>query len=278
MKKTLEYIGIISLFIFSFIFTEKTATVLKEQDEIMIKIKEIQDKYYIKPKEAIIMNNTIIPGLNGQEIDLNESYYRMKKIGLFNETLLQIKKIKPKNLLKNNQNKFIISGNKSKNEVSLLFIIQNDKLINNLLYQLDKNNIQGNIFITGEFFEENNTLVNKISNNHLIGNLSYNNDYKNNDFIWMSKIIKKFNDNFCYTENLNEEILEICSKNKSYTIVPTTIIKTKPLMNISRKLNNGDIISIYVNDENIKQLNMVFNEIKTRGKKIVKLDKLLLEK
>lgn len=278
MKKIFEYIGILALFIFSFIFTEKTATVLKEQDEIMIKIKEVQDKYYVEPKEAVILDNTIIPGLSGQMVDTSESYYKMKKMGLFNETLLIIKEIKPKELLFNNKNKFVIGGNKSKKEVSLIFLVKNNDYIDNLLEILDRNKVPGNIFVTGDFIEQNNSLINKMSSNHLIGNLSYNMDYKNSDFIWMSTIIKKFNDNFCYTENLDKEVLEVCSRNKAYTVVPTTIIKNKSLMNISKKLNNGDIISIYVNEENIKELNMVIKEIKARGKEIVKLDNLLLEK
>ncbi len=278
MKKIFEYIGILALFIFSFIFTEKTATVLKEQDEIMIKIKEVQDKYYVEPKEAVILDNTIIPGISGQMVDTSESYYKMKKMGLFNETLLIIKEIKPKELLFNNKNKFVIGGNKSKKEVSLIFLVKNNDYIDNLLEILDRNKVPGNIFVTGDFIEQNNSLINKMSSNHLIGNLSYNMDYKNSDFIWMSTIIKKFNDNFCYTENLDKEVLEVCSRNKAYTVVPTTIIKNKSLMNISKKLNNGDIISIYVNEENIKELNMVIKEIKARGKEIVKLDNLLLEK
>ena len=278
MKKIFEYIGILALFIFSFIFTEKTATVLKEQDEIMIKIKEVQDKYYVEPKEAVILDNTIIPGISGQMVDTSESYYKMKKMGLFNETLLIIKEIKPKELLFNNKNKFVIGGNRSKKEVSLIFLVKNNDYIDNLLEILDRNKVPGNIFVTGDFIEQNNSLINKMSSNHLIGNLSYNMDYKNSDFIWMSTIIKKFNDNFCYTENLDKEVLEVCSRNKSYTVVPTTIIKNKSLMNISKKLNNGDIISIYVNEENIKELNMVIKEIKARGKEIVKLDNLLLEK
>ena len=278
MKKIFEYIGILALFIFSFIFTEKTATVLKEQYEIMIKIKEVQDKYYVEPKEAVILDNTIIPGISGQMVDTSESYYKMKKMGLFNETLLIIKEIKPKELLFNNKNKFVIGGNKSKKEVSLIFLVKNNDYIDNLLEILDRNKVPGNIFVTGDFIEQNNSLINKMSSNHLIGNLSYNMDYKNSDFIWMSTIIKKFNDNFCYTENLDKEVLEVCSRNKAYTVVPTTIIKNKSLMNISKKLNNGDIISIYVNEENIKELNMVIKEIKARGKEIVKLDNLLLEK
>lgn len=275
MKKTFEYIGIISLFIFSFIFTEKTATVIKEQDDVMIKIKEVSDKYYIEPKDATIMNNTIIPGIKGQEVDIDESYYKMKKIGLFNETLLVINEIEPINTIKNNQDKFIISGNKNKKEVSLIFLVKENEKIENVLQILENNKINANIFVSGNFLEQNNTLVNKISKSHIIGNLSYNLDYTKPDFIWMSTIIKKFNDNYCYTETLNEEVLNICSKNKSYTIIPNIIIRTKPLMNISKNLSNGSIISFYITDELLKELDIVIKEIKSKGYEIVKLPELL---
>lgn len=276
MKKIFEYIGIISLFIFSFIFTEKTATVLKEQDEVMIRIKEVSNNYYVEPKESIIVDRTIISGIKGQEVNIDESYYKMKQMGLFNETLLVIDTIEPSNTIKNNLDKFIIGGNKNKKEVSLIFLFESDENIDSVLQILDNNNISANIFVSGVVLENNNTLINKMSKNHLIGNLSYNMDYNNPDFIWMSTIIKKFNDNYCYTENLNETTLNICSKNKSYTIVPSLIIRTKPLMNISKNLSNGSIISFHINNDVIKELDMTIKEIKSKGYKIVKLSDLLV--
>ena len=274
MKKFFEYTGIICLFIFSFIFTEKTATVLKEQDEIMIKIKEVSEDFYIEPIKATIVDNTIIPGINGQMVDISASYYKMKKAGLFNETLLVIKSIEPENTILNSQDKFIISGNKNKKEVSLIFLAYDNEKIETILDILDKNNVSANIFIGSKLLEKNNSLVNKISKKHLLGNLSNDGNYNNPDFIWMSTIIRKFNDNYCYTENLDENILEICNQNKSYTIVPNLIIKNKALMNVSKKLSNGSIISFYINDDTIKELDITIKEIKSRGYDIVILSKL----
>lgn len=276
MKKTFEYIGIFCLFIFSFIFTEKTANVLKEQDDVMIKIKEVESNYYIEPIEDIIVDKTIIPGSNGRMVDVDESYYKMKKVGLFNESLLVFKDIETKNSIKNSYDKFIISGNKIKKKVSLIFLVYSDEKIDHVLQILNNNNVKGNIFVSGYFMENNSSYINNISKNHLIGNLGYNNDYNNYDFIWMSTIIKKFNNNYCYTENLNENVLDICSKNKSYTIVPSVIIRTKPLMNVSKNLSNGNIISFYINDDLLKELDIVLKEIKSKGYEIVDLDELLL--
>ncbi len=274
MKKFFEYTGIICLFIFSFIFTEKTATVLKEQDEIMIKIKEVSEDFYIEPIKATIVDNTIIPGINGQMVDISASYYKMKKAGLFNETLLVIKSIEPENTILNSQDKFIISGNKNKKEVSLIFLAYDNEKIETILDILDKNNVSANIFIGSKLLEKNNSLVNKISKKHLLGNLSNDGNYNNPDFIWMSTIIKKFNDNYCYTEALDKNILEICNQNKSYTVVPSLIIKNKSLLNVSKGLNNGSIISFYINDDTIKELDLTIKEIKSKGYNIVILSKL----
>ena len=177
MKKIFEYIGIICLFIFSFIFTEKTATVLKEQDEIMIKIKEVAKNYYVEPIKATIVDRTITPGVSGQMVDISASYYKMKKAGLFNETLLVIKNIEPENTILNNQDKFIISGNKNKKEVSLIFLAYDTEKIEPVLDILDKNNISANIFIGTKLLERNNSLINTISKKHIIGNLSNNGNY-----------------------------------------------------------------------------------------------------
>ena len=45
MKKLFQIIGIISLMGFSFFYTEKTVSVVKEYDTIMIDIKNVEKKY-----------------------------------------------------------------------------------------------------------------------------------------------------------------------------------------------------------------------------------------
>ena len=114
MKKFFEYLGLITLVCFSFFYTEKTTSVVKELDDIMIKIKEVAPNYNIEVKEAIIKENTIIPGISGKVVDINASYQSMRKLGAFNENYLEYESIKPKELLKNNLDKYIISGNNFK--------------------------------------------------------------------------------------------------------------------------------------------------------------------
>ena len=79
MKKVFEIIGIFSLLIFSFILTEKTATVIKDMDEIMIGIKKNKDNYYFDYVDAVIDGDTIVPGISKREVNINASYQKMKE-------------------------------------------------------------------------------------------------------------------------------------------------------------------------------------------------------
>ena len=85
MKKTFQMIGLISLTCFSFFITEKTAIVVNEMDQIMIEIKEKKDDYKTDSIDAVIENNTIIPGVSSREVDVNKSYKNMKNNGFFND-------------------------------------------------------------------------------------------------------------------------------------------------------------------------------------------------
>ena len=68
MKSTFNFIITISIIYFSFYYTNLVSNYIKNKDPIMIEIKNNQDKYYKDPINAIILNNTIIPGLNGKII------------------------------------------------------------------------------------------------------------------------------------------------------------------------------------------------------------------
>ena len=111
MKKYFEVIGFIFLAIFSFYFTSKTSTVIKNTDDIMIKIKENMNNMKTNSVDAIIEDDTIIPGISGMEVDISKSYDAMKKIGTYKDNLLVYKKIKPNISVSNIYNKYIVSGN-----------------------------------------------------------------------------------------------------------------------------------------------------------------------
>ena len=93
MKNIIKLIGLICLVCFSFFYTEKVIDVVNEQDEIMIKLNEVKDKYGYKQIEAIIEEDTIIPGIIGKEIDIDKSYQEMKQVGIYKEMLIEYKDI-----------------------------------------------------------------------------------------------------------------------------------------------------------------------------------------
>ena len=88
--KIIKFIGLLCLICFTFIYTEKIINVSINQDEIMIKLKEVENNYKIEPINAIINDDNIIPGNSGKYIDINTSYKEMKKIGYFEESLISI--------------------------------------------------------------------------------------------------------------------------------------------------------------------------------------------
>ena len=120
MRKTFEVIGLISLICFSFFYTEKISTVIKENDDILKEIESVASQYKTEAINAIIDNNSIIPGINGREIDIKKSYKKMKKVNSFNSNLLVYKEIEPEISIKEVYDKYIVSGNQQKKRGKLI--------------------------------------------------------------------------------------------------------------------------------------------------------------
>lgn len=276
MKKLFQIIGFISLMGFSFFYTEKTVSVVKEYDDIMISIRSIEKKYKKEPIQATITGNKIIPGVSGSKIDINRSYSKMKRYGSFEESLIVLKKIKPNNLLEKNKHKYIIGGNKNKKIVSLIFLVDKNDNIDEIINILDKKEVKGNFFVDGKWLEKNNNLVPiLVRENHVVGNLSYNNDYLDSSFIWIETIIEKIGKQdigYCYSEEENKDIINTCKRNNNYTIMPNIIIENNPYSEVKEKLVSGSIISFKINDNLVEELPIVINFIKSKGYKIENLN------
>jgi len=266
MFKIFRNIGLISLMFLSFIYTEKLVSVVKEYDEIMIEIKNNESKYKIDSIDAIIEENTIIPGIKGKKIDINKSYSKMKQYGKYDERLLTYEEVLPSNLLENNKDKFIISG-PNKNKVSLIFLVNNKDNIDNIIKILGERKV--NFFIDNNWANKNEQkIIDLIKQGYIFGNLNYNNKTDN-----LIKKIAKQNNSYCYTEEKNESILKNCLSN--YTIVPNIIIKNNTLLELKKNLKNGSIISISNIDETV--LKLMINYIESKGYEIVNLEKLFEE-
>ena len=280
LKKLFETIGLLSLICFSFFCINQISMVIRDNDDILKQIKQIESQYKIEPINAVIVGNTIIPGVAGSEIDVNKSYKKMKKINSFNDNLLLYKDIKPEISVKNMYDKYIISGNKNKQEVALLFVVKDSDNISDILSILAEKEVDATFFIDSVWFENNNELAMQlVESGHTIGTLGYSEDYNSSSISWMNSVIKsliKQDSTYCYIIN-NDEALGMCSKNKSYTITPSIVVENNPLIEIKKQLRSGSIISLEVNNNTIKELSLILDYIDSKGYKMVNIESLIDE-
>lgn len=281
MKKFFSLLGLITLFIFSFYYTEKTVSVVKEFDEIMIEIKEVATTKKVDSENATIKEDTIIPGKNGLEVDINKSYSKMRKYGKFNESLLYTEEVTPKKTITNNYDKYVISGNPEKRQISFIFLVKNNDDVEKIVDIANNNNVKFNFFIDNDWLEKNNeTVLNLINEKHSIGNISNNFNYDDPDFAWIDTVIKRIgkqNTSYCYLEEKDKDTLELCSINKNYTIIPNLILKNNIYTEIKEKVEPGNIISLEINDSVIKELPVVINYLKSKDFTITNLETHLSE-
>ena len=279
MKKVFQMIGLISLTCFSFFVTEKTATVVSDMDEIMIEIKEKSDEYKTESIDAKIDSDTIVPGVSAKEVNINESYKAMKKIGYFSDKLFVYDYKKPKISLTDNIDKYIIKGNSSKRMVSLIFAVEADENIMDILTIINNYNVKASFFVNYNWFINNNDLVSEMINDgHIISPLLE--DYSNSNFEWMDMVLKKINKQnvmFCYNIDKNQNNLEQCVLKNSYTIVPTVISDKTPLVDIKEKLESGSILSLKINSQVKKELSTIIIYIKSKGYTLTNLEEHILE-
>ena len=127
MKKLIQIIGLISFIIFSFFYTDKVMQVVRDEDKIMIELKNIKEIEKIKTINAEITIDTMIPGLNGKEINIEKSYKAMKSRGVFNRNDIVYDIVNPEVSMINNKYKYIIMGNNYNQMVSIIFLLENNK-------------------------------------------------------------------------------------------------------------------------------------------------------
>lgn len=262
---------------FSFFYTEKTVSVVKEHDSIMIEIKQNLEKYKKEAIDAEIIDNTIIPGISGEEIDIERSYSKMKRYGKYNESLLVKKKTKPNISIEDNYDKFVIGGNSKNNKVSFLFLATKDIDVTKVLSILKQKNINATFFIDFYFYD-----LEKIkeiaSLGHEIGNLSLNYDYQDPSFSWLTTKIKRVvNTTYCYDDDFDDETILLCSASKLYTIKPSIITDSRPLLEVKKQVKNGSIISFHINETLEKELASIISYLKSKNYEIVSLNDLLQE-
>lgn len=263
MKKTFEYIGILCLLCFSFFLTNKTVLAAKEVDSIMKDIKKNSNYFKKEPVEASVLGNYIIPGINGYKVNIDKSYNNMKKYGIYHSSLYVYDSIKVKKQLKNNLDKYIISGNKTLKNVSI-FIYLDEKNIDILA-----SNYNLNYIVNYNFYFENKEYI----DNHINGNIILFADVDKKNIKKYKNSLKQ-NNKYCFITK-QDDTKEICKLEKFYSIYQDKIIKNNYLYNVKKVLKNGYFIVL--KDIKINEIKQIINYIYSKGYDILNIDNLLQE-
>ena len=281
MKKFLEAFLVIALVLFSFYYTEKAIVLLESNDPIM---KEIKDKGSTLEEDALnakIDGDYLIPGYNGLVIDLEESFTKMKGYGSYNDALLVFEEVKPTISIDDYYDKYISSGNGMSTSIALVFTVDDNSYVGNVLNVLKEMDTVGTFFIDGKFTDNNSSFVTlAVSNSNEVEVLSYDKTYDELLFkasIDKIKTLTSTTPKYCYATYDNEEVLNLCSKLSMHTIIPTIRLDDNIYSNLKGNLRSGSIISIKLTESNIKELKVLINYIKQRGFTLVTLDTLLNE-
>ena len=279
MKKIIKLIGLFILIVFSFFYTDKVASVIYEKDDLMIKIKKVEDLYRVEPIDGIIDNNTIIPGLNGKKININKSYKKLREFGIFDKEKLVYDSLKPNCSISNNKDKFIIRGNSSKQMVSIIFILDDDKYFNMIESVANEKEVIINYFVTSDYLINNSTIIASLENREVY-NYGNSGKYTPDNIIFSNNLISRITKNdaiYCLSTYSNKSTLELCSSNGLYTVLPNIIIDDNAYSVIKDKVSSGSIILIKASNSNIKELSIVIDYIRGKGLIIGRLSSLLSE-
>lgn len=281
-KPYLTVIGICLLTVFSFYYTNKLIEFSKSKDPIMIEIMKNKDDYNKLSIDALINNNYITPGSEGLEVDVDKSYTKMKKLGKYNDNLYVYDVVKPTISIKDNYNKFVINGNTTKKEVSLIFKVNDLKNIENINKILFNNNVSATFFIDGNIKDDDiNILKTLDESNNYFGNLGYNKKYSIKTIKYTNALLDRIDDdnhNYCYVEKDDIDVLKTCSEVKMYTIKPMVVSNIFPFTYIKQNLENGKIFSLDTNSYTLKQLDLIIKYVRQKGYDFVTLEEILNEK
>ena len=251
----------------------------RKNDPIMKEIEKEKEKYEIAPVNAEIKENVIIPGSKGISVDIEKSYHKMKKYGSYNESLTVLKEINPVISINSNYKNYIEKGNKTKRNISIIFIIDDHSPPEEIISIIEKENIRVTFFIDGSILDKYSSFIKKY-NNHEYEILSFNHNY-NSSFLKTSRSylesITNTKSRYCYTEKENKELLKDCSKNHLHTIKPINIYEENILYNTKKDLENGSIISIKIGDNSKKELSTMIRFIKQKGYSFTTIRDLLTE-
>ena len=279
MKNIIKLTGLIVLIAFSFFYTDRVVSVIRNTDPLLEEIENSKETYEKKAINGTIKGNSIIPGISGREINVDKSYKKMREKGIFDEKLLEYNIISPEVSLAKNKDKFIIKGNSSKKMVSLIFILTENKYLKSLEEIVTSKEVKINYFVSYDYLVNNSTSITKMNNREFY-NYGTNGKYTPDNLIFANNLLSRITNNnaiYCLTKNMDKNILKMCSNNELYTINPDIIVKNNPYGQIKANVTNGSVILMEMNNNTTTEIGIIVDYLRGKGFKIVPLSELLNE-
>ncbi|HAM79440.1 polysaccharide deacetylase family protein [Ornithinibacillus bavariensis] len=281
------------------VFSQMTMVNMKE-DPLYKEIKEKSTGYLDEPEDAYIdrvWKKT--PGRNGQKVNVEESYKRMKKNKGFNEELLVFDKVPPKVSLEDLGPAPIYRGHPEKQMVSFLINVSwGTEHIPDILDTLKKHKVKATFFIEGTWAKQNVEYVKMIQEQgHTIGNHAYNHpDMAKLNREQIYNQIKDTNDVLYAitgetpkwfappSGSFSETVIRVADELKMETILWTvdTIDWKNPTVNVMlnrvmEKIHPGATVLMHPTPSVARGLPSLIAQIKEKGYQIGTIDKLLSE-
>lgn len=261
----------------TYIHELRHVTVAKQSDPLYIQITERAERYNIPAQNAKVDAVwKAIPGYNGLVVDVEASYKRMKRNGIFSEQQLVYKQVSPSIHLSDLPPSPIYRGHPDKPMVSFLInVAWGSEHIPSMLHILEKYNVHATFFLEGRWVKENPQLAKMIADaGHEIGNHSYNHpDMKTMSKQAIREQIVKTNDAIEAATGIKprlfappsgsyrDDVVYIAHELGMYTILWTvdTIDWQKPspsviVERVTSKVHNGAMILMHPTVSTVKAL------------------------
>lgn len=281
LKNITKCLGVIILVVFSFYYTDKAVDIIKRNDPVMKEIVNNLDDFKIESINAIVNKDTIVPGMNGIEIDIDASYKRMRQVNGYYESMLMFSEVIPDESILERYDKFIVGGNPLRSDIALLIKVSNITNLEKIYNIFLKKNTIATFFIDGSVIENNMDLVYEMaSDGFQLENYGYDDVYSEDNFKWTNNMLFSLTNlepKFCYSEYRDHELLKLCGKNKMYTVTPTLSVLNNPFYTIRNNLKEGSIISLNLTEETIKELPIIISYINQKGYNLVSLNDIISE-
>ena len=254
--RSLKSVLFIILIVLSFYFTDRIIIYMENRHPIMQQIDARIPNLRVASVDAVINENTIIPGIDGKNVNRRQSYMRMGEFGAFNETFIVFDAVRPEISLQDNKNKVIVRGNSIRRQVSII-IEPSDELKSfftskeipfTVIARVDTELENDLEYIPGERHQD------RIRDLHHILNR------------------RRVNSNICLVGFSN---IEFCKERQYYLVAPS-VDSNSNITQLVTSIRSGEIILIRENIT-MANLNLILSEIRRQDLSIVSLVTLISE-